>query len=196
MPDASPPTITDLDALKVFTHPLRIALYRALHTAGSATASHLAEQVDEAVSLVSYHLRKLAAHGFVVAAPELGTDGRERWWKPVSDKGWSFRSSDFLADPEGAMVVGQVTRQLLADRSERYRAYLDQQSAWPKSWTDAAFSAEYTPRLTSAEVAELEAELTAVVRRWRERGEAAVAAGEVDGREHVAVQLYGFPSRP
>ncbi|WP_069166869.1 ArsR/SmtB family transcription factor [Nocardia altamirensis] len=190
------PTITDLEALKVFTHPLRIALYRALSTARAATASQLADQVDEAVSLVSYHLRKLAAHGFIVEAPELGTDGRERWWKPVSDKGWSFRGSDFVGDPEGAAVVGQVTRQLLATRTQRYGAFLDQQSAWSTEWTDAAFSAEYVPRLTAAELAELAEEMAAVARRWQQRGRAAEDAGDTEGREHVALHLYGFPYRP
>jgi hypothetical protein len=190
------PTITDLDALKVFTHPLRIALYRALSAARAATASQLADQVDEAVSLVSYHLRKMAAHGFIVEAPELSTDGRERWWKPVSDKGWSFRSSDFVGDPEGAAVVGQVTRQLLATRTERYSVFLDQQSAWSTEWTDAAFSAEYVPRLTAAELAELGEEMAAIARRWRERGRAAEAAGDIEGREYVALHLYGFPYRP
>ncbi|MEW1720472.1 helix-turn-helix domain-containing protein [Streptomyces sp. NPDC093109] len=190
------PSITDLDALKVFTHPLRIELYRHLYTARSATASRLAEQVDEAVSLVSYHLRKMAAHGFIVEAPELNADGRERWWKPASEKGWSFRSSDFVGDPEGAAVVGQVTRQLLTARAERYAAYLDQQSAWPKEWTDAAFTAEYLPRLTAAELAELNEEMHALVRRWEERGRAAEEAGDTAGREQVALHLYGFPYRP
>ncbi|MCQ4043700.1 winged helix-turn-helix domain-containing protein [Streptantibioticus rubrisoli] len=190
------PTVTDLEALKVFTHPLRIALYRALHAARSATASQLAEQVEETVSLVSYHLRKMAAHGFIVEAPELSTDARERWWKPASEKGWSFRSSDFVGDPEGAAVVGQVTRQLLATRAEWHGAYLDQQAAWPKEWTDASFSSEYLSRLTAAELAELGEEIHALVRRWQKRGRAAEAAGDTEGREHIALHLYGFPYRP
>ncbi|MFF2140195.1 ArsR/SmtB family transcription factor [Streptomyces sp. NPDC058193] len=188
-------SITDLDALKVFAHPLRIALYRHLRTKEAATASQLAEQVDEAVALVSYHLRKMAAHGFLVEAPELSTDGRERWWKLTSDRGWSFRSSDFTGDPEGAAVVGQVTRHLLSTRGERYSAYLDQQAAWSEEWTDAAFSSEYTPRLTAAELAELGQEIAALVQRYGERGRAAEAAGGTTGREHVALHLYGFPYR-
>ncbi|MGW0856408.1 helix-turn-helix domain-containing protein [Streptomyces sp. NPDC002308] len=191
------PNITDLDALKVFAHPLRIALYRQLYVARAATASQLAERVDEAVSLVSYHLRKMAAHGFIVEAPEeSGTDGRERWWKPASERGFTFRSSDFAGDPEGAAVVGQVTRQLLATRADRYGTYLDQQSAWPKEWTDASFSSEYLPRLTAAELAELGEEIHAVVVRWEERGRAAEADGDTEDREHVALHLYGFPYRP
>jgi DNA-binding transcriptional ArsR family regulator len=191
-----PQRITDLDALKVFTHPLRIQLYRALFTAGVATASHLADQVDEAVSLVSYHLRKLAAHGFIVEAPEKSTDGRERWWKLSSERGFSFRNTDFADRPEGAAVLGEVTRQLLATRAERYEQYLNQQGTWPEEWSNAAFSSEYMPRLSAAELQEMAEEIGALMRRWTDRGQAAAAAGDTEGREFVAVQMYGFPFRP
>jgi DNA-binding transcriptional ArsR family regulator len=187
--------ITDLDALKVFTHPLRIRLYRALYTARAATASHLADQVDEAVSLVSYHLRKLAAHGFIVEAPEKGSDGRERWWKLSSERGFSFRSGDFADRPEGVAVLNEVTRQLLATRGERYEQYLGQQAAWPREWTDASFSSEYMPRLNAAELQEMAEEIGALMSRWTDRGLAADAAGDTEGREFVAVQMYGFPFR-
>ena len=82
-----PRRITDVDTLKAFGHPLRMKLYRALYVARTATASQLAEQVDEAVSLVSYHLRKLADHGLIEAAEPQGADGRERWWQTSSDRG-------------------------------------------------------------------------------------------------------------
>jgi hypothetical protein len=188
--------ITDLDALKVFTHPLRIRLYRALYAVREATASQLADQVDEAVSLVSYHLRKMAAHSFIDEAPGHGSDGRERWWKVSSEHGFSFRSSDFADRPEGVAVLSQVTRQLLATRAERYERYLDQQAAWPSEWSNASFSSEFMPRLTAAELQEMADEIGALMRRWNERGLAAEEAGHTEGREHVAVQMYGFPYRP
>jgi DNA-binding MarR family transcriptional regulator len=188
--------ITDLDALKVFTHPLRIRLYRALFTARTATASHLADQVDEAVSLVSYHLRKMAAHGFIVEAPEHSTDGRERWWKVSSERGFSFRSADFDDRPEGAAVLAQVTRQLLATRADRYQQYLDEQSAWSREWTNASFSNEFMPLLTAAELQQMADEITELMQRWTDRGRTAEDAGDTEGREHVAVQMYGFPFRP
>ncbi|MFI2297305.1 helix-turn-helix domain-containing protein [Actinacidiphila glaucinigra] len=193
---ADPRRITDLDALKVFTHPLRIELYRALFTARTATASQLADQVDEAVSLVSYHLRRLAAHGFITEAPGQSSDGRERWWKVSSERGFTFRTSDFADRPEGAAVMGEVTRQLLATRYARYSAYLDQQLAWGREWTDASFSSEYLPRLTAEEMHRFGEELNELMKRWTDRGRAAEEAGDTEGREHVAVHLYGFPYRP
>ncbi|MER6298733.1 helix-turn-helix domain-containing protein [Kitasatospora sp. NPDC001539] len=191
-----PERITDLSRLKAFTNPLRMQLYRLLYAAGTATASQLAEQVDQVPSLVSYHLRKLAEHGFITEAPAQSADGRERWWQVASEAGWGFRESDLSATPEGAAAVSAVTRGLADNRVAQYRAYLDQSSAWGEQWTDAAFGTEWMLDLTSAELAELADELQALSRRWRDRGKAARAAGDTEGREHVSVHVYGFPFRP
>ncbi|MFD6275124.1 ArsR/SmtB family transcription factor [Streptomyces sp. NPDC060209] len=195
-PKHEPEQITDLSRLKAFTNPLRMQLYRLLYAAGTATASQLAEQVDQAPSLVSYHLRKLAEHGFVSEASGQSTDGRERWWQVASEEGWGFRSSDFADTPEGTAVVGAVTRGIFDTRVSQYRAYLDETGAWGKAWTDAAFSSEWLLDLTPAELAEMSDELQAVAQRWRERGKAAKETGTAEDREHVSVHLYSFPFRP
>jgi DNA-binding transcriptional ArsR family regulator len=195
-PKREPEQITDLSRLKVFTNPLRMQLCRLLLAAGSATASQLAEYVNETPSLVSYHLRKLAEHGFVAEASGQGTDGRERWWQVGSEERWGFRESDFADTPEGPAAVGAVTRSLFDTRITQYRAYLDQKSAWGTAWTDASFNSEWLLDLTPAELAEMSDELEALTRRWRERGKAAKAAGDTEDREHVSVHLYGFPFRP
>ncbi|GHE73644.1 ArsR/SmtB family transcription factor [Streptomyces vinaceus] len=194
-PKREPERITELSRLKAFTNPLRMQLYRLLYAAGTATASQLADQVDQAPSLVSYHLRKLAEHGFVAEATGQSTDGRERWWQVASEEGWGFRDADFADTPEGAAAVGAVTRGILDTRTAQYRAYLDQTAAWGKAWTDAAFSSEWMLDLTPAELAEMSDELESLTRRWRERGKAALAIGDTDDREHVAVHFYGFPFR-
>ncbi|MFG2913415.1 ArsR/SmtB family transcription factor [Kitasatospora sp. NPDC048298] len=191
-----PDRITDLSRLKAFTNPLRMQLYRLLYAAGSATASQLAEQVDQAPSLVSYHLRKLAEQGFVIEASGRSTDGRERWWQVASEEGWGFRESELAGTPEGAAAVNAVTKGLVDSRSAQYRVYLDQSAAWGREWADAAFSSEWMLDLTAPELAELNEELQALSRRWRERGKAARTAGDTVGREHVSVHLYGFPFRP
>ena len=194
--EAAPqPRITDLDALKVFTHPLRIELFRLLTAVGPATASHLAEQVDEAVSLVSYHLRKMAAHGFLTEARGGTGDARERWWQVSPDERFTFRSSDFDGAPEGAAVARQVVRRLVETRTRRYAEYLDTAAGWPREWRDAAFSAEYLAYLTTDELTAYAAELQEVAERWGEHGKSAAEAGDAP-REHVSVHLYGFPFRP
>ncbi|MFJ8552172.1 ArsR/SmtB family transcription factor [Streptomyces sp. NPDC001588] len=195
-PKHEPEQITDLSRLRAFMNPLRMQLYRLLYASGGATASQLAEHVDETPSLVSYHLRKLSEHGFVTQVNGRSTDGRERWWEVASEEGWGFRDSDFTDTLEGASAVGAVTRGIFDTRVAQYRTYLDQKSAWGKAWNDAAFSSEWLLDLTAAELGEMSDEFEALARRWRERGKAARTSGDTEDREHVSVHLYGFPFRP
>ncbi|MET7602210.1 helix-turn-helix domain-containing protein [Streptomyces avermitilis] len=187
--------ITDIGTLKALAHPLRMKLYRALCVARTATASQLAEQVDEAVSLVSYHLRKLADHGLIEAARPQSGDGRERWWQPSSD-GVSIKDKDFRDAPEKAAAHAAATRLFHEQRADLYRRYLDERHAWGPEWNSAAPDQESLLRLTAAELAELGEELLALARKYDEKGRAAEAAGDTEGRENVALHVYGFPFRP
>jgi DNA-binding transcriptional ArsR family regulator len=187
-------SITDVGTLKALAHPLRMKLYRALCVADRATASHLADQVDEAVSLVSYHLRKLAEHGLIEEAEPQSSDGRERWWQPSSE-GVSIRDKDFRDAPEKAAAHMAATRLFHDQRADMYRHYLDERSTWSHEWNAAAPDSESLLRLTAAELDELRAELVALARKYDDKGRAAVAAGDTEGREHVALHVYGFPFR-
>ena len=186
--------IKDVGTLKAIAHPLRMTLYRALTIARTATASQLAEQVDEAVSLVSYHLRKLAEHGLIEEAEPQSADGRERWWQPASD-GVSIRDEDFRDAPEKAAAHTAASRLFFEQRADMYRRYLDERAHWSDAWTTASESSEWLLKLTPAELSELAKEMHALVRRYEERGRAADAAGGTEGRENVAVHTYGFPFR-
>ncbi|MEU0070281.1 helix-turn-helix domain-containing protein [Streptomyces sp. NPDC006332] len=183
--------ITDVGTLKALAHPLRAQLYRRLIIARSATASQLADQVDEAVSLVSYHLRKLAEHGLIDEAEAQSADGRERWWQPASE-GVSIRDEDFRDAPEKAAAHTAASRLFLEQRADMYRRYLDERAHWSDAWTTASDSSEWLLRLTPDELSELSKEMYALVRRYEERGR---AADDTEGRENVAVYTYGFPFR-
>lgn len=187
--------IDDVGTLKAFSHPLRIKLYRALVVARTATASHLAEQVDEAVSLVSYHLRKLAEHDLIEEAGPQSGDGRERWWRPASE-GFRVRHEDMKDAPEKLAAQGVLARTLLDQRAELYRRYLDEAATWDDAWRTAAFDSENLLRLDAGELGDLRAELEATVRRYQDRARAAEEAGDDPARrENVAVHLHGFPFR-
>ncbi|MEW2045352.1 helix-turn-helix domain-containing protein [Streptomyces sp. NPDC005476] len=186
--------ITDLGTLKALAHPLRMRLYRQLCVARRATASQLADQVDEAVSLVSYHLRKLDEHGLIEEAEPQSADGRERWWQPSSD-GVSIRDKDFRDAPERAAAHLAATRLFHEQRADMYRRYLDERPTWGPEWNAAAPDNESILRLTPAELAELGAELLALARKYDEKGRGADAAGDTEGRESVALHVYGFPFR-
>ncbi|MCX4646033.1 MULTISPECIES: transcriptional regulator [unclassified Streptomyces] len=194
MTDERTRRITDLGTLKALAHPLRSQLYRALVVARTATASQLAERVDGAVSLVSYHLRKLADAGLIEEAPGAQRDGRERWWQPASD-GVSIHEADFGDAPEKAAAHRAATRLFYEQRSELYRRYLDERSTWAPEWRAASSDSEALMPLTAAELTELTGELLAVIRKYDEQGRAAQAAGDTEGRESVALHMYGFPFR-
>ncbi|MFJ4504095.1 ArsR/SmtB family transcription factor [Streptomyces sp. NPDC088864] len=186
--------ISDLGTLKAFGHPLRMKLYRALYIARQATASQLAEQVDEAVSLVSYHLRKLADHGLIEEADRTGRDGRERWWQPAS-KGLRFYDEDFSDAPETAATHSAVSRLSFDQQAEMYRRHLDVSRSWPAEWRRASFGSEYLARLTAGELGALASEMDALVKRYEEQARAREEAGDTEHRENVAFHLYGFPFR-
>ncbi|MFD9906423.1 ArsR/SmtB family transcription factor [Streptomyces sp. NPDC059063] len=187
--------ITDLGTLKALGHPLRLKLYRALYVRRTATASQLAEEVDGAVSLVSYHLRKLAEHGLIEEAPGAQRgDGRERWWRPAQE-GLSFHRRDFADAPEKLAAHTAVSRTVVEQRTDAYLRYLDEQAAWSPEWQAAADGCDFLLRLTAAELAELNDEVRAVIKKFTDRGNAAHDTGATEGRENVAVHLYGFPFR-
>ncbi len=182
--------ITDVGTLKALAHPLRMQLYRGLCVAETATASQLAEQVDEAVSLVSYHLRKLAEHGLIEEAAAQSADGRERWWQPSSE-GVSIRDKDFRDAPEKAAAHLAATRLFHEQRTDMYRRYLDERLTWGPEWNAAAPDSESLFRLNPTELNELRQELIALVRKYDEKSR----SGDAEGRENVAIHVYGFPFR-
>ncbi|MEU4272514.1 helix-turn-helix domain-containing protein [Streptomyces sp. NPDC026092] len=186
--------ITDLGTLKALSHPLRMRLYRALFVARTATASQLADQVDEAVSLVSYHLRKLADHGLIEEAETQSADGRERWWRP-SSYGLSIHDEDMRGAPELIAASDALGRAINDQRASLLERFLDERLTWSAEWRSASVSAEWLPRMTAAELTDLGQELEAVLRKHDQRARAAEAAGDTEGRENVAVHLHGFPYR-
>ncbi|WP_329340233.1 helix-turn-helix domain-containing protein [Streptomyces sp. NBC_00663] len=186
--------ITDVGTLKALAHPLRMRLYRNLTLARVATASQLAESVDEAVSLVSYHLRKLAEHGLIEEAEPQSADGRERWWQPASE-GVSIRDEDFQDAPQVAAAHAAATRIFADQRIDMYRRWLDERSTWNPEWNRTATATESSIRLTVEETAELNKELLALLHKYDELGRVADAAGDTEGRENVAVHTYTFPFR-
>lgn len=187
--------ITDLGTLKALAHPLRMNLIRALTIRRVATASQLAEQVDEAVSLVSYHLRKLAEHGLIEEAEPQSGDGRERWWQPASD-GVRIRDEDFRDAPEKAAAHTAASRLFAEQRTEMYRRWLDERAHWGPEWNRAAESSESNLRLTADELTELNKELLALLRRYDEQGGPPTPPHDSEGRANVAMHTYTFPFRP
>src|SRR5689334_12619211 len=57
-------------SLRALAHPLRLRLLGLLRMDGAATASQLAARTGQSSGATSYHLRQLAAYGFVIEEPD------------------------------------------------------------------------------------------------------------------------------
>jgi hypothetical protein len=107
----------------------------------------------------------------------------------MRDRSISWSLSDFTADAadvaaaDAAMAIG-LQRQV-----ELVSTWLGSPASREQPWTDAAFSTDGFLRLSPAELAELGAEIQAVMDRYAGRPEA-------PDREPVFVIGRGFPARP
>lgn len=190
----APRPIADVSQLKALTHPLRVRILYALRAETSATASRLGQLVDESPNSVSYHLRKLADAGFVFEAPELGVDGRERWWR-VPTEGFSWSSTDFADTVEGVAASKAAKQVLVENQFLRQREYDGTAESWGEDWTRAAHSSDFVFRLSPDETEQMMREAQGVFAKWRDLSDSRDGAA-VDGAEHVMVFAHGFPFRP
>ncbi|ARP70454.1 ArsR family transcriptional regulator [Streptomyces pluripotens] len=179
----------DARSLRGLAHPLRMQLLDALRHNGPATASHLAARLGESSGATSYHLRQLAAHGFVEDAPEHGK-GRERWWRAV-DQGIAFDSDEFEeAGPEVRGLAEVFLQEVASTHARDLAAWLNTRADWPEPWNRSSSDmSDATLRLTPDLAAELIAKMHALIDDYRNR----VPDQGAPGAEHVRIHTHLFP---
>jgi DNA-binding transcriptional ArsR family regulator len=184
--DATPPEpavqVTDVRALRALAHPLRSRLLGQLRLHGPATASQLGRIVGESSGSTSYHLRQLAAYGFVEEVEGHGT-ARERWWR-ARHRLTSWRADEIEAQEGGAEVEDELIRIQLDVRGRVLRAWQEQRHAFDPAWTAAASLNDHVLRLRPDQARALADELNAVLARWLQEHPSDVPA---DGTELVEV---------
>ncbi|MFE0525417.1 ArsR/SmtB family transcription factor [Streptomyces sp. NPDC058954] len=182
------PEVRHLDArsLRGLAHPLRMQLLDALRLGGPATASQLAEKLGESSGATSYHLRRLAAHGFVEDAPERGK-GRERWWKAVH-KGFSFDDS-LLTDTDPAVrgAADLYLHEIAMSQVRNLSTWLGDRGSWPEEWNRVWDMSGATLRLTPELTRELIEKMHALVDSYRD------LAVEDDTAAQVRIHTHAFP---
>jgi DNA-binding transcriptional ArsR family regulator len=136
-------TATEMQAL---AHPLRLRLLELLGAEGAFTASEAARRLDETPANVSWHLRKLAQHGFV---RQREGPGRARPWKFVA------QSLTFGDDAEDATVATALS-DLFYDREfQVMRTSMRHQETEPPVWREATSVVQSRLWLTPDEAREL-----------------------------------------
>jgi DNA-binding transcriptional ArsR family regulator len=181
--------VTDAGALKALAHPVRLALLEALVTEGPLTATEAGRLLGQTPANCSWHLRKLAEHGFVREAP--GRGGRTRPWRAVNE---GLTWDDGAEDPElGA--AGQALSDMLLERElQRFRAARASAESEPPQWRDATSLNQSRLWLTAAEARDLADEMVALFLRHAERLND--PASRPDGARLVSLVGWLAPSGP
>jgi DNA-binding transcriptional ArsR family regulator len=173
-PPPVPPTepsidVTDVRALRALAHPLRGKLLGHLRTYGPSTATRLGQALGESSGSTSYHLRQLAAYGFVEELRDEG-NARDRWWR-ARHRSTHFEAAAFLADPDGREAVDELTHRQLAQQQRLLANYAAESQAIGDEWRVAASLNDWALHLSPDAVHELAEEINAVIARWRDTRE-------------------------
>jgi hypothetical protein len=162
-------------------------------TGGPATATRLSKSIPEAPGSLSYHLRQLAKYGYIEEAPEMGTDGRERWWRAVPG-GVRWSPSDVLDGPGGRAAVDAAQQAMIARQLQRLHDWqahgLDQ---FGPEWSDAAVATDIILYLSAEELRQLAADLNDLIVRWANRSHRNWADAGTNDRQQVFVFTHAFP---
>jgi DNA-binding transcriptional ArsR family regulator len=158
-----PRELSDPASLKALGHPLRQRILRRLHRDGPATATTLAAELGENTGATSYHLRRLAEHGFVEDVPERAK-GRERWWRARPQDLRFLPRSAMTEDARAALdhltELNAAEDDAALDRFQRRRDQMGQ-------WGDALLFSRGALRLTGEELLAFWEEYLALLNRYR-----------------------------
>lgn len=182
----------DAQTLRGIAHPLRLRMLNLLREEGPSTATRLAERTGQSSGATSYHLRQLAAYGFVVPASEQG-EGRERWWR-AAHRGNTLEAENVRAAPEAAEAYLRTVATEYAERMSRWVA--EATITLPSEWDHSATLSNWRLRLTAAEAARLLTDLTAVIDAYRNFDGTAGDAPDGAERVDLQLQLMPFPRSP
>lgn len=175
----------DKALLRALAHPVRLNVLAVLRQHGPATASGIARALDIHPGSASYHLRRLAEHGFVVEAPGRGNP-RERWWRPAHQQQVHDPAAVAPEDREESTAYVQAVALAAADR---LRAAATELPFLPREWADAGVYTDLTIRLAPGEARRMKDDVLAVLARYRRPDTAAPA-----GAAPLTVQFQVFPA--
>jgi DNA-binding transcriptional ArsR family regulator len=183
--------VTDSDALKALAHPVRLALLETLVTEGPMTATQAAGRVGSSPSNCSWHLRKLAEHGFVREAR--GHTGRNRPWQAVSQGlDWGEPEDGASADPTDRIAAEALTDLLVEREVQRLRAAQASRDTEPPAWQEVTGLASSMLWLTVEEAADLRRELADLLQARSELSAGRAAHPETRPEDARLVSLVGW----
>lgn len=193
--DPEQDTMLDAKSLRGMAHPLRPQILGLLRTDGPSTATKIGERLGLSSAAASYHLRQLAAYGFIEEDEGRGKT-RERWWRTKYQRTWfdprlvlqQGDSED--PDPEETSVLAQDYLHANADiYVDKIKRWLDRRHTLSDEWQDASTMSDTMLRLTPSEAEQLQLEMKELVDKYR----AASSAERPAGARLIAAQYQVFP---
>lgn len=163
--------------MRALAHPLRMKLLGELRVTSPATVGMLAAHVGESAGSVSYHLKALAAGGFIEPAESASGDRRETWWK-ASHEFTEFSAVKDEASSEYREANNQLRHQSIDIVADELHRAVERDRELSREWVEAASSSDIVAFLTASELAEAAAELTAILSKWHERSDRSRADAE------------------
>ncbi|MFD6025100.1 helix-turn-helix domain-containing protein [Streptomyces griseoluteus] len=177
--------VLDAKGLRALAHPVRVQLVGLLRKHGPSTATRLAERLEVNSGTASYHLRQLAAAGFVAEDTGRG-NARERWWRAVHQL-TRFNHQDLAErEPEAALAY---LRSVHSAHVLRTQQGLNGLQTLPRPWREVFDMSDATLRLTPAQAQELRREIRSVIDRYPR----ASAAEDLRETERVWVTFQVLP---
>ncbi|GAA2243803.1 helix-turn-helix domain-containing protein [Kitasatospora cystarginea] len=145
-------------------HPTRLALLEALNQREPLTATEAAEMIGESPTNCAFHLRTLAKYGFVEEAGE--GPGRRRPWRR---KHIGFVVDDAEGDVEMGHAAEALAQLLWETWLARVNTVNARRSGFEETWRQVTSGIENVAYVTPEEAQQLNAELSEVLDRYRDR---------------------------
>jgi DNA-binding transcriptional ArsR family regulator len=184
--------VQDVSSLKALAHPLRVRLLATLRETGPATATELAQRLSTESGSTSYHLRVLAAHGFVADAKvQIPRHPRERHWAAV-DQLSSWSNTAFATTAAGREASGLMRRQQVNILMEDVARFEESLFTLDPAWIEAAGIGDLVVSLTPESVTQLWDRFYAHLQELVSRDAAAPTATVVS----VVVAAFPHPKAP
>jgi DNA-binding MarR family transcriptional regulator len=165
-PQAPRYQVNDPAVMRALAHPLRWALLEALEHAGTLTATQAGDILGETPANCAFHLRTLAKYGLVEEAG--GGKGRERPWRRAIS-GLDLTTAH--EDPKTAAAAEVLAEFVVSEELDRARRALLARPALPDDLQNDLGSSQNLRYVTPAEAKQLQADLSAVLDRFRERSD-------------------------
>ena len=176
--------VTDVEVLRVLSHPLRARILGALRLEGPATASQLGRRLGESSGSTSYHLRQLARFGLVEDVEDQASR-RDRVWRArhaltsIDPQRFVGTEQEEMLDEFSALQLARLVEQ--AERWQQHRRTAD------PAWVSAAGFSDAMVRLSPQACAALPDRFDALLRELEQ------ASGDAPATSWVSVFLGALP---